>query len=106
MSSKVVKSTKRNSSHLELPTVAEKENVNTSRFQARPSAFINSTKANSVRTIRNRAMDSQTYSSSIIPFGYAGVKKKEEKVVLPDSMVYYLSAFWMADPQLSTNVTI
>ena len=78
MSSKVVKGTKRDSSHLELPTVAEKENVNTSRFQTPPSAFINSTKVNSVRTIKNMAMDSQTYSSTIIPFGYAVVKKTGE----------------------------
>jgi hypothetical protein len=34
--------------------------------------------------IRNRAMDNQTYSSSVIPFGYVGVKK-EEKVVFPES---------------------
>ena len=78
MSSEVVKSTKRDSSHLELPTVAENENANTSRFQAPPSAFIKFTKTNSVRTIRNRAMNSQTYSSSIIPFGYAGVKKRRK----------------------------
>jgi hypothetical protein len=45
--------------------------------------------------IRNRAMDNQTYSSSVIPFGYVGVKK-EEKVVFPDDTVYFLSAFWMA----------
>jgi hypothetical protein len=51
------------------------------------------------RMIRNRAMDNQTYSSSVIPFGYVGVKK-EEKVVFPDGTVYFLSAFWMADPQL------
>jgi hypothetical protein len=43
------------------------EESNTSRFQAPPSAFIHSTKANSVRMIRNRAMDNQTYSSSVIP---------------------------------------
>jgi hypothetical protein len=49
-------------------------------------------------------MHSQTYSSSIIPFGYAGVIKEEK--VFPDGTVYYLSALWMADPQLSTNVTI
>ena len=30
----MVKSTKRDSSHLELPTVAEKKTANTSRFQA------------------------------------------------------------------------
>ena len=97
-------STKRDSSHLELPTVAVEES-NRSRFQAPPSAFIHSTKANSVRMIRNRAMDNQTYSSSVIPFGYVGVKK-EEKVVFPDGTVYFLSAFWMADPQLSTNITM
>jgi hypothetical protein len=49
-------------------TVAVEES-NRSRFQAPPSAFIHSTKANSVRMIRNRAMDNQTYSSSVIPFG-------------------------------------
>jgi hypothetical protein len=38
--------------------------------------------------IRNRAMDNQTYSSSVIPFGYVGVKK-EEKVVFPDDTVYF-----------------
>ena len=97
-------STKRDSSHLELPTVAVEES-NRSRFQAPPSAFIHSTKANSVRMIRNRAMDNQTYSSSVIPFGYVGVKK-EEKVVFPDGTVYFLSAFWMAFPQLSTNITM
>jgi hypothetical protein len=48
-----------------------------------------STKANSVRMIRNRAMDNQTYSSSVIPFGYVGVKK-EEKVVFPDGTVYFV----------------
>jgi hypothetical protein len=96
--------TKRDSSHLELPTVAEEESTR-SRFQAPPSAFIHSTKANYVRTIRNRAMDRQTYSSSVISFGYGGVKK-EEKVVFPDGTVYYISAFWMADPQLSTNITV
>jgi hypothetical protein len=54
---------------------------------------------------RDRAKDSRTYSSSVIPFGYAGVRK-EEKVVFPHGTVYYLSALWMADPQLSTNVTV
>jgi len=104
ISSDVAISTKRDSSHLELPTVAEEKSAS-SRFQAPPSAFIHFTKANSVRTIRNRAMDSQTYSSSVLPFGYVGVKK-EGKVVFPDGTVYYLSAFWMADPQRSTNITV
>lgn len=89
---------------LELPTVAEKESAS-SRFQAPPSAFLHSTKGNYIHTIRDRAKDSRTYSSSVIPFGYAGVRK-EEKVVFPDGTVYYLSALWMADPQLSTNVTV
>jgi hypothetical protein len=55
--------------------------------------------------IRNRAKDSRTYSSSVIPFGYAGVRK-DEKVVFPGGTVYYLSALWMPDPQLSTNATV
>ena len=77
ISSEVAKSPKRDSNHLELPTVAEKESAS-NRFQAAPSAFIHSTKANSVRTIRNRAMDSRMYSSSVIPFGYAGVKERRK----------------------------
>ena len=77
ISSDVTISTNRDSSHLELPTVAEKESAS-SRFQAPPSACIHSTKANSVRTIRNRAMDSQTHSSSVIQVGYVGVKRRRK----------------------------
>ena len=36
----------------------------------------------------------------IILYGFDG-GKKEERVVLPDGTVHCLSAFWMADPQLS-----
>ena len=52
INSDVTITTKRDSSHLELPT-AEKESAS-SIFQAPPSAFIHSTKANSVRTIRKK----------------------------------------------------
>lgn len=36
----------------------------------------------------------------IILYGFDGAKK-EERAVLPDRTVHCLSAFWMADPQLS-----
>jgi len=106
ISSDVAKSTKRDSSHLVLPnatTVQEGKIHN--RFLAPPSSFQTTNEAAIVRSIRSKAVRSENYKGSVIPYGYAGVKK-EEKVVFPDGTVYYLSAFWIADPQLSTNITV
>lgn len=97
---------KRDSSHLVLPNVTTvQEGKIHNRFLAPPSLFQTTNDAAVVRSIRSRAVHSENYKGSVIPYGYAGVKK-EEKVVFPDGTVYYLSAFWMADPQLSTNITV
>ena len=72
------------------------------RFLAPPSSFQTTNDAAIVRSIRSQAVRSIDYKGFVIPSGYDGVKK-EERAVLPDGTVYYLSAFWMADPQLSFN---
>ena len=97
---------KRDSSHLVLPNVTTvQEGKIHNRFLAPPSSYQTTNDAAIVRYIRSKAIRSENYKGSVIPYGYAGVKK-EEKVVFPDGTVYYLSAFWMADPQLSTNMTV
>ena len=96
-------SRKRDSSHLALPRkdVVE-EGKKWNRFLAPPSEFASGEKAEKVKEIRQKAREAQNYIGQVIPLGYAGVKK-EEKAVLSDGTVYYLSAFWMANPTLVTN---
>ena len=97
---------KKDSSHLALPnaeTVREGKRWN--RFLGPPSSFMDTEEAQRVRAVRNRALNHSVYTGSVIPYGYNGVKK-EEKVVFPDGTIYFLSAFWMADPSITTNVTL
>ena len=98
--------TKKDSSHLALPNNdIIKEGKKWNRFLAPPSSYVDTEEAQRVRAVRNRALNHSTYTGSVISYGYNGVKK-EEKVVLPDGTIYYLSAFWMADPSLTMNTTI
>ena len=97
-------SRKRDSTHLMLPNPETvKEGKRWNRFLAPPSTFMNTEKSAEVKAIRDKAVKSDNYHGSVIPMGYAGVKK-EEKVVFSDGTIYVLSAFWMANPTCALKV--
>lgn len=76
-------STKKDSTHLLLPdekTVSEAKRWN--RFLAPPSTFTKTSDAEKVRNIRKEAVKNDNYQASIIPMGYAGVKKDEKAVLI------------------------
>lgn len=99
----VVKSNKKDSSHLALPQPDDIQKRH-KRFLGAPSTFANSRIAELMKEIRKEAVSSETYTGSVLPYGYNAVKK-DEKVILPDGTIYILSSTWVPDPRISSLET-